>query len=157
MTMMLKRLLYVAGMSALLCAILIAITETAHAATTSHRWHAWEYARSQLGCWYNWGASGPCGTGFDCSGIVYRAYRREGFAIPRTTYGMLGWWRLRRVSHADAKMGDLVFYGSGHVELYAGWHTTFGALESGTPVNYHRWYAGSWWVPTGYYHIAGSG
>lgn len=129
----------------------------AHASTASKRWQAWTYAKNQRGCWYNWGGTGPCGSGFDCSGLVYRAYRREGFAIPRTTTSMLGWWRLKRVSHANAKMGDLAFYSSGHVELYAGSHTTFGAQQSGTRVNYHRWYSSSWYQPSGYYHVIGAG
>lgn len=152
----LRLLIYAAAIAAIVAAAAL-IASPAHAATTGSRWQAWETARSQQGCWYVYGSAGPCGSGYDCSGLVYHSYRSQGFAIPRTTYGMLGWWRLQRVSHANAKMGDLVFFGSGHVELYAGWNVTYGAQQSGTRVGYHRWYPGSWYVPTGYYHIAGSG
>jgi cell wall-associated NlpC family hydrolase len=131
------------------------LAPAAHAATSSRRWRAYEYAVSKEGDWYQWGAAGP--STFDCSGLVYAAYRHEGFAIPRTTYEMLAWPGLRFVSHANARMGYLVFYGSGHVELYAGRQTTYGALETGTRIWWHRWWPTSWWRPTAYAHVRDSG
>lgn len=43
-------------------------------------------ARSQLGADYAWGGCDPA-EGFDCSGLVWWAYRVNGVAIPRVTSG----------------------------------------------------------------------
>ena len=103
-------------------------------------------AESRTGDWYSFGSAGP--SFFDCSGLVYWAARQMGITLPRTTYGMLagsGW--LYRVPLADARRGDLMFYGSGHVEINtAWWHTTFGAQQTGTRVGWHPW--SGWWAPT---------
>jgi cell wall-associated NlpC family hydrolase len=105
------------------------------------------WARTQLGKPYEFGATGP--GGYDCSGLVMEAYRHIGIKLPRTTYAMLSSSLLVRVSH-PAK-GDLAFYGSGHVELYAHGDFTYGAHDSGTRVG---WIAFSqWWHPTAYYRV----
>ncbi len=122
--------------------------------TAPKRLRALRWAEHYKGCWYSWGGTGPCSRGFDCSGLVYAAYRHQGFAIPRTTYGMLGWRRLKRV--ARPRRGDLAFYGPGHVELVTRlWHVTFGAHDAGTRVGYIRW--NRFWEPTAFYHVRGSG
>src|SRR6266487_1366227 len=149
------RLILLAVLAAACLAVVAA--PSAHAVSDSRRWRAYEKAVAQRGCWYNYGAAGPCSRGYDCSGLVVRSYASVGIYPPRTTGGMLGWWRLRFVSHANARMGDLVFYGSGHVELYAGKHTTIGALHSGTRVGWHHWYSDSWWRPTAYAHVRYAG
>src|SRR4026209_1746119 len=53
-----------------------------------------DYARHQLGVPYSWGGTSRA-TGFDCSGLVYAAYRSIGWAIPRACWGQLsaGWVR----------------------------------------------------------------
>lgn len=147
-----KRLL--AGLALLLTTGMAVLTAAPASASTSPRVHAYEWAYAHGGDWYCWGGTGP--SCFDCSGLVYAAYGHSGIWLPRTTYGMLGSWRARFVSHADARDGDLVFFGDGHVELYAGWHRTLGALESGTRVGFHSWSPTSWWRPTAYVHIRGS-
>ena len=105
------------------------------------------WAVSQAGKPYVYGAIGP--NGYDCSGLVWTAYRRIRLTLPRTTYGMLGSWHLYRVS--SPRRGDLAFYGSGHVEFYISWGVTFGALHTGTRLGYHRWNA--WWYPTAFYRV----
>ncbi len=109
----------------------------------------WRYALRQRGKPYLWGGTGPAG--FDCSGLVYAAYRTAGVGLPRTTYEMLGNWRLIRISKSQARRGDLAFFGSGHVELYdhGGW--TFGAQDSGTRIGFHRMNA--FWHPTMYFRV----
>jgi cell wall-associated NlpC family hydrolase len=62
------------------------------------------YAEHQIGCPYVWAGTGPCSAGFDCSGLVYRAYR-----LPwnlRTAADQ--WFGLRHVK--DPVAGDLVFF-----------------------------------------------
>ena len=111
------------------------------------RLRAFYWARTQYGKPYIWGGTGP--GGYDCSGLVMMAYRHAGISLPRTTYGMLASRHLVRVSHP--LKGDLAFYGSGHVELYARGNLTFGAHSSGTIINWIQF--GPWWHPTAYYRV----
>jgi len=107
---------------------------------------AYDWALSQQGAWYLYGGTGP---GYDCSGLVYEAYLHQGVDIGRDTYAMLASPVLTPTTTPHA--GDLAFFGTGHVELYAWPGTTFGALESGTQVGYHHWSAG--WHPTAFYTL----
>jgi cell wall-associated NlpC family hydrolase len=120
--------------------------------TVPKRLRALRWAEARKGSAYCWGGTGPC---YDCSGLVYEAYRHAGYpGIPRTTYGMLSWWRLKRVTHP--RRGDLAFYGTGHVELDTRlWHVTFGAHNSSLPVGYRRW--NTYYHPTAFYHVRGAG
>jgi cell wall-associated NlpC family hydrolase len=116
--------------------------------TDIHIAEAAHWAASQVGKPYVYGGIGPYG--YDCSGLVYTAYRRYGFALPRTTYQLLASWHLYRVS--SPRRGDRAFYGSGHVEILTGtWGVTFGMLHSGTVAGYHRWNA--YWYPTAFYRV----
>jgi cell wall-associated NlpC family hydrolase len=138
-------------------AIPVLASAPASASTSSHRYGAYSYAVHHRGCWYAWGGTGPCSFGYDCSGLVVAAYASQGVGLPRTTYEMLASSKLVRISHSQAREGDLAFFGTGHVELVRWSHETIGALTFGTTVNYHRWYSGSWWQPSGYYHVRGAG
>jgi peptidoglycan DL-endopeptidase CwlO len=74
---------------------------------------------AQLGCPYNYGATGPCSVGFDCSGLVMAAWAAAGVSIPRDTYEQ--WAALPHISEADIQPGDLLYYnGVGHVAMYVG-------------------------------------
>lgn len=101
-----------------------------------------------LGCWYVYGAAGPCGSGYDCSGLVLASFAAIGISLPHSTYAMLaGNPHLHAVPLAQARRGDLLFYGSGHVEIDTIWpDTSFGALDTGTQVGWHQW--GGSWRPT---------
>ncbi|MFC4058343.1 C40 family peptidase [Planomonospora corallina] len=68
-----------------------------------------EYALAQRGKPYLWGGTGP--DAFDCSGIVYMAYRSAGLSIPRTTFGQ--WPFGVRIPEGEEQPGDLVFFDSG--------------------------------------------
>src|SRR5271167_1644729 len=94
------------------------------AAAYRMRMRVWHFAMRQHGKPYMWGGTGP--SGFDCSGLVYAAYRAAGIMLPRTTYEMLDSWRLVRISKSHARPGDLAFFGDGHVELFEGGPWTFG-------------------------------
>ena len=103
-------------------------------------------AETRAGDWYSYGAAGP--SVFDCSGLVMWAAARTGISIPHGTYALLaGTAHLYRIPLSQARRGDLMFYGSGHVEINTSWyHTTFGAQQTGTRVGWHHWSGG--WAPT---------
>lgn len=111
------------------------------------RLRAYYWALSQKGKPYEWGGTGPWG--YDCSGLVMMAYRHAGIHLPRTTYEMLASPLLVWVAHPH--VGDLAFYGSGHVELFRKWGYTFGAHDFGTPVSLVHY--GWGWRPTAFFRV----
>ncbi len=123
------------------------LSSAASARSAPSRIRAFDWAVAQYGKPYEYGGTGPYG--FDCSGLVMEAYRHAGITLPRTTGEMLRSWHLVRVGHPVK--GDLAFYGSGHVELYAHGDFTFGAHASGQLVGWIRF--GPWWHPTAYYRV----
>jgi peptidoglycan DL-endopeptidase CwlO len=124
-----------------------AVSARSAAAALPARLRAFDWARTQVGKPYIYGGIGPAG--YDCSGLVMEAYLHAGITLPRTTYEMLSSPDLVRVSH-PAK-GDLAFYGTGHVELYARGDWTFGAHETGEAIGWIKF--GPWWHPTAYYRV----
>jgi cell wall-associated NlpC family hydrolase len=67
------------------------------------------YALAQVGKPYQWGGTGP--DAFDCSGLIYAAYRSVGIILPRTTFGM---WPLQpHIPEGQEQPGDLVFFNTG--------------------------------------------
>ena len=80
----------------------------------------------QLGKPYRWGGTSPM-TGFDCSGLVYYAYKDlVNFQIPRTANEMYHLEDAARINRSELESGDLVFFriqGRGtadHVGVYVG-------------------------------------
>src|SRR5215469_5454984 len=110
------------------------------------RLRAYRWAARRAGHPYVYGGTGP---GFDCSGLVMMAYRNAGIRLPRTTYEMLASPKLVRVIHP--RMGDLAFYGRGHVELFRRWGYTFGAHDYQLPVGLIHY--GHGWRPTAFYRV----
>ncbi|MCW2759935.1 MAG: hypothetical protein JWR85_136, partial [Marmoricola sp.] len=104
------------------------------------------YAKQQLGRPYQWAASGP-GT-FDCSGLTMMAWARGGIALPH--YSVAQFAQSTRVSMADARPGDLLFWSSNgspsgihHVALYLGGGQFIEAPRTGLNVRYnsiYNWY-----------------
>src|ERR1700760_3198604 len=77
------------------------------------------FALSKLGCPYTYGGTGPCGSGYDCSGLAQGASAAPGVSVPRTTYD--DWSSLPHVSLSSLEVGDLILYdGEGHVAMYVG-------------------------------------
>jgi cell wall-associated NlpC family hydrolase len=68
-----------------------------------------EFALAQRGKPYLWGGTGP--DAFDCSGVIYAAYRAAGLTIPRTTFTQ--WPFGAKVLEGDEQPGDLVFFNAG--------------------------------------------
>jgi len=85
-----------------------------------------QFAYSELGKPYRWGATGELGF-YDCSGLMLRAYQKGGLTLPRTSRQQ--WYAGPRVWNvADMQPGDLVFYAYNtadpatihHVGIYIG-------------------------------------
>jgi len=87
----------------------------------------------QLGCAYVYGGTGPCSLGFDCSGLVMKAWAAAGITIPRDTYEQ--WAALPHIAESAIQPGDLLFYnGIGHVAMYVGNGMIIDAPTEGEPV-----------------------
>jgi cell wall-associated NlpC family hydrolase len=92
------------------------------------------FALAQRGKPYRWGAEGP--GAYDCSGLVWAAWRAAGVAIPRTAAAQLtGLPRVR----GRLQPGDLVVYRSDgpsrrHVAMVVGSGRMVEALGRGVPV-----------------------
>ncbi|AGX43948.1 XkdQ/YqbQ family protein [Clostridium saccharobutylicum] len=75
-----------------------------------------EYAKTFIGTPYVWGGTTP--DGFDCSGFVQYVFNHFGYNLPRTTYEQIDCGS--SVSQDELQPGDLVFPGTGHVQIYVG-------------------------------------
>lgn len=76
---------------------------------------------------YVWGSTGP--STFDCSGLVMYALKHA-YGIDYPHFSGAQYARTQHISKANARMGDLVFWGSGgsdHVGVYAGGNKYFSA------------------------------
>jgi cell wall-associated NlpC family hydrolase len=131
-------------------------TQALSSSVSTPRQRAFAWAKGQAGCWYRYGHTGPCSHGFDCSGLVYAAYRHVGAYFGRDTSAMLRSHKLVRTTHPYP--GDLAFFGTGHVELYVSGSkyngVTFGAHHSGTRVGFRHY--SSYYHPTAFYHVWGT-
>ncbi len=101
---------------------------------------------AQLGCAYVYAGTGPCSSGFDCSGLVMMAWASAGLTIPRDTYEQ--WAALPHISLSDLQPGDLLYYnGIGHVAMYVGGGMIIDAPTEGEVVREipmdTAWYADS--------------
>jgi cell wall-associated NlpC family hydrolase len=89
-------------------------------------------ALQAVGVSYQWGGASPT-AGFDCSGLVYWAYRHLGVKLPHSSYALYN--RGRRVARSRLKAGDLLFFfGLGHVGVYLGDGRMVHAPRSGRTV-----------------------
>jgi cell wall-associated NlpC family hydrolase len=116
-----------------------------------------DIAAHQMGDPYRYGSSGP--NAFDCSGLVYYAFRHAGFRhVPRTSSAQAA--HMRRIRARDLRRGDFVFFYSGrasarnvyHVGIFAGWHhgrrTIIHAPYSGARVRREPIWTGHWFAGT---------
>jgi cell wall-associated NlpC family hydrolase len=94
------------------------------------------YAKAQIGKPYVWGGTGP--DGYDCSGLVYMAYRSAGvMGIPRTSQEQWAWGP--KIQPGQEEPGDLVFFAGsdgtttnpGHVGLVIGKNLMVEAYATG--------------------------
>ena len=93
------------------------------------------FAMAQAGKPYIWGGTGPAG--YDCSGLVFAAYRSAGVSLPRTASAMAG--AGVAVSPSDLQPGDIIVsYGGGHAAIYVGNGMVIEALNPGVPIGVNR-------------------
>jgi cell wall-associated NlpC family hydrolase len=94
------------------------------------------FAERQVGVRYRFGGSSH-GTGFDCSGLVYAAYRSIGRAIPHSTWGQMAIGM--RLGFRQLRPGDLLFTeGGGHVMLVVSNRVAVEAPHTGARVSFVR-------------------
>lgn len=91
-----------------------------------------DFAMSQRGKPYQWGADGP--DSYDCSGLTMRAFGRAGISLDHYTGSQ--WNAGRHVSRSELQPGDLVFFYSDHhhVGIYLGGGEMVHAPHSGDVV-----------------------
>jgi cell wall-associated NlpC family hydrolase len=91
------------------------------------------FVYAQLGCPYVYGGTGPCSSGFDCSGLAQAAWASAGVQIPRDSYEQ--WAALPHVPLSSIEPGDLLIYnGEGHVAIYVGGGYIIDAPQTGLDV-----------------------
>ena len=77
-------------------------------------------ANRQVGAPYRYGGTTP--RGFDCSGLVYYAYRNAGLRVPRTTTAL--YRTANPITLDELQLGDILFFyfdnKVGHVAIYTG-------------------------------------
>jgi len=64
-------------------------------------------ARAQLGVRYKWGGDSPK-TGFDCSGLAWYSFSRNGVDLPRLSWQQFG--AGSQVGKESLRPGDLIFH-----------------------------------------------
>ena len=103
-------------------------------------------AEKYLGTPYVWGGSSP-ETGFDCSGYVCWVLNESGWDVGRTTANGL-WQQSTKISEAEAKPGDLVFFegtydtpGASHVGIYV---DDGMMISAGDPIKYSNIHSSYW-------------
>lgn len=84
---------------------------------------------------YVWGGESRREGGFDCSGLIWAAYRNAGVSIGRTTYQQIHDGHAVNWRRQALRPGDLVFTNHGdHVVMYAGHGKVIAAPHTGTDV-----------------------
>jgi cell wall-associated NlpC family hydrolase len=88
-----------------------------------------------VGVPYRYGGADP-NEGFDCSGLVYYTYTKNGYSVPRTAQDLFK--AAQKISLEDAIEGDLVFFQDqaklSHVGIYLGAGMFVHAPSSGDTV-----------------------
>lgn len=103
--------------------------------------------REYLGVRYRLGGTSP--NGFDCSGLVYYVYCKNGIRVPRTATEQYGVGK--KVERERLAPGDLVFFSRrvsrrsiGHVGVYVGDNRFIHAPSFGLRVSYANMNDGYW-------------
>ncbi len=101
--------------SCLMFGTFLVTTQDAEAAPTL-RAKAMASANTQKGAKYVYGAEGGYSKGYDCSGLIYWAYKQHGKTLPRTAQAQYN--KSKHITWAGARPGDLVFIRDGFGNVY---------------------------------------
>jgi cell wall-associated NlpC family hydrolase len=124
--------------------------------TEEQRLKAVEFAKRQVlaNKPYVWGSEGP--NSFDCSGLVYAAYKYAGLGWPiwdRLNSGLF-YTYTKQIPIADMEPGDLIFYSYKgtqstihHISIYAGGGMMWEARSTATGLRYSNIYSVSGMMP----------
>ncbi len=135
------KLLFLIILSSLIAACSTTHTKRIHSVNYSSNKHTKSNvisnAKAMLGVKYYYGGNSPK-TGFDCSGLVYYAHKKQGITLPRTTLGQLK--KVRRIYKSALRPGDLVFFAIdrktvSHVGIYLGNNKFIHSPSTGKRVN----------------------
>jgi hypothetical protein len=101
-----------------------------------------KFACDQIGKPYVWAAAGP--KAYDCSGLTLASWRSVGISLPHNALEQK--YATTRISQANLKPGDLVFYYGDvhHVVIYVGNGWTVTAPTYGIPVKMQQLDMGRW-------------
>lgn len=80
---------------------------------------------------YRWGGTSPAG--FDCSGFTQYVFRQAGVSLPRTAAAQ----RAATIPVSNPQPGDLIFFGTWHVGIYAGPGKMYDAPTAGQSTGLH--------------------
>lgn len=93
--------------------------------------------------WYKWGGESMKEGGFDCSGLIWAAFKSVGISIPRVSYSQAN--HGTRVSIDDLLPGDLVAWennpeqaGADHIAIYLGNGQILEAARTGTKIRIRK-------------------
>jgi cell wall-associated NlpC family hydrolase len=97
------------------------------------------FAYSKVGCPYEWGGTGPCADGYDCSGLTMTAWASGGVSIPRTSESQESELPQVDIPAGNAtkylEPGDILgFIGNAHVGIYIGNDKLIDAPQTGEDV-----------------------
>jgi cell wall-associated NlpC family hydrolase len=119
--------------------VIVSIQPPAPVAAASPADRVIAIAMAERGSPWVYGASGP--SAFDCSGLVYYAFRRAGQldAIGNGRYrsgsALLRWARAHHLTTSHGRRGDVAVWGNGsHVGIYLGGGRVISTLVSGVRV-----------------------
>lgn len=116
-----------------------------------------KFASEKLGMPYVWGGESDKEGGYDCSGLLWMAFRRAGVDMPRISWSQAA--RGKRVDVSQLKPGDLVAWdhqkgdpGADHIALYIGDGWILEAPRTGLKIRKRKLRAneGAWGVHLNY-------
>lgn len=84
--------------------------QTTESSTSSAALGAVNFAQSKIGKKYSWGSTGQNDT-YDCSGLIYKAYKEQGVDVPRSTDAWLS-SNKQTVSSTEGQPGDVIITNS---------------------------------------------
>jgi cell wall-associated NlpC family hydrolase len=113
-----------------------------HGPTSTQAQKAVAFAYNQIGCPYVFGGTGPCSSGYDCSGLTMSAWGYAGISIPRVSYDQMASLPAVPLHTASGAFttrylqpGDILgFAGNSHVGMYVGGGTVVDAPVPGQNV-----------------------